>query len=199
MTKARKNLLIYIGMVALFGILIYGTLREGSRFTHSEGVEPVTGSAFGFFREMVIGNLTHSLALLIIQIIVVLLTVRLFAWLCRWIGQPGVIGEIIAGIVLGPSLLGALFPDIFHFIFKPESLVNLELVSQLGLVLFMFVIGMEVDFKVLKNKINETLVISHAGILVPFFWEPSLLIVFMRSMRHLILLFSPLLCLWVSL
>lgn len=79
------------------------------------------------------------------------------------------IGEIVAGIVLGPSLLGSLYPEFFGFLFQPDSLTNLELISQLGLVLFMFVIGMEVDFGVLKNKINETLVISHAGILVPFF------------------------------
>ena len=75
----------------------------------------------------------------------------------------------MAGIVLGPSVLGYFFPDVFQALFPPESLTNLELLSQVGLVLFMFVIGMELDFSVLKNKINETLVISHAGILVPFF------------------------------
>lgn len=60
----------------------------------------------------------------------------------------------------GLPLLGYFFPDAFLFLFPPESLTNLELVSQVGLVLFMFVIGMELDFSVLKNKINETLVIS---------------------------------------
>jgi len=114
-------------------------------------------------------NLVHPFSTLLIQIIVVLVAVRIFASLFRYIGQPGVIGEIVAGIILGPSVLGALFPDLFGFLFRPDSLTNLELISQLGLVLFMFVIGMEVDFGVLKNKINETLVISHAGILVPFF------------------------------
>ena len=95
--------------------------------------------------------------------------VRLFGYLFSLIGQPGVIGEIVAGIVLGPSVLGFFFPDAFHFLFPAHSLTNLELLSQVGLILFMFVIGMELDFSVLKNKINETLVISHAGILVPFF------------------------------
>ncbi len=84
-------------------------------------------------------------------------------------GQPAVIGEIVAGIVLGPSVLGAFFPEIFTFLFPTDSLTNLGLLSQVGLILFMFVIGMELDFSILKNKINETLVISHAGILVPFF------------------------------
>lgn len=75
-----------------------------------------------------------------------------FASAFRYIGQPGVIGEIVAGIVLGPSLLGSLYPEFFGFLFQPDSLTNLELISQLGLVLFMFVIGMEVDFGVLKIR-----------------------------------------------
>ena len=114
-------------------------------------------------------NLHHPLTTLLIQIIAVLLMVRLFGYLFSLIGQPGVIGEIVAGIVLGPSVLGLFFPEAFHFLFPVHSLTNLELLSQVGLILFMFVIGMELDFSVLKNKINETLVISHAGILVPFF------------------------------
>lgn len=94
--------------------------------------------------------------------------VRIFGYIFKKLKQPSVIGEIVAGIVLGPSVCGILFPDFFQFLFQPSSLKNLEIISQIGLVLFMFVIGMEVDFKVLKNKINQTLVISHAGILVPF-------------------------------
>ena len=121
------------------------------------------------FKTILLDNLEHPFSILLIQIIVVLIAVRIFASAFRYIGQPGVIGEIVAGIVLGPSLLGSLYPEFFGFLFQPDSLTNLELISQLGLVLFMFVIGMEVDFGVLKNKINETLVISHAGILVPFF------------------------------
>ena len=121
------------------------------------------------FCQFVTDNLHHPLSILLIQIIAVLLMVRLFGFLFKHIGQPGVIGEIVAGIVLGPSVLGYFFPDVFQALFPPESLTNLELLSQVGLVLFMFVIGMELDFSVLKNKINETLVISHAGILVPFF------------------------------
>lgn len=83
-------------------------------------------------------------------------------------GQPTVIGEIIAGIFLGPSLLGMWFPEYSTFLFPKESLGNLQLLSQIGLVLFMFVIGMELDLKVLKNKTVDALMISHIGIIIPY-------------------------------
>lgn len=171
MQRAKKNYLIYAVMLLLFGVLIYMAIEEGDRFSHHAVASSTVAedTPFTMFCQFVTDNLHHPLSILLIQIIAVLLMVRLFGFLFKHIGQPGVIGEIVAGIVLGPSVLGYFFPDVFQALFPPESLTNLELLSQVGLVLFMFVIGMELDFSVLKNKINETFVISHAGILVPFF------------------------------
>lgn len=171
MQKVKSNYIIYVIMLLLFGGLIYIAIDEGGRFIQHSATDVATqqGTPFTLFLRFLVDNLHHPLAILLIQIIAVLLAVRLFGYLFKHIGQPGVIGEIVAGIVLGPSLLGYFFPDAFHFLFPPESLTNLGLISQVGLILFMFVIGLELDFSVLKNKINETLVISHAGILVPFF------------------------------
>ena len=171
MQRAKKNYLIYAVMLLLFGALIYMAIEEGDRFSHHAVASSTVAedTPFTMFCQFVTDNLHHPLSILLIQIIAVLLMVRLFGFLFKHIGQPGVIGEIVAGILLGPSVLGYFFPDVFQALFPPESLTNLELLSQVGLVLFMFVIGMELDFSVLKNKINETLVISHAGILVPFF------------------------------
>lgn len=171
MQRAKKNYLIYAVMLLLFGALIYMAIEEGDRFSHHAVASSTVAedTPFTMFCQFVTDNLHHPLSILLIQIIAVLLMVRLFGFLFKHIGQPGVIGEIVAGIVLGSSVLGYFFPDVFQALFPPESLTNLELLSQVGLVLFMFVIGMELDFSVLKNKINETLVISHAGILVPFF------------------------------
>lgn len=167
----RKNYTIYLLMLLLFGGLIYLAIEEGDRFSHHavDSLNTAQGAPFTMFLQFLTDNLHHSLTILLIQIIAVLLMVRLFGYLFSRIGQPGVIGEIVAGIVLGPSVLGFFFPEAFHFLFPVHSLTNLELLSQVGLILFMFVIGLELDFSVLKNKINETLVISHAGILVPFF------------------------------
>ena len=169
--RARKNYVIYVLMLLLFGGLIYVAIEEGDRFSHYaiNAHNVAQGDPFSLFLQFIQDNIHHPLSTLLIQIIAVLVMVRLFGYLFSLIGQPGVIGEIVAGIVLGPSVLGFFFPDAFHFLFPAHSLTNLELLSQVGLILFMFVIGMELDFSVLKNKINETLVISHAGILVPFF------------------------------
>lgn len=171
MQRVKKNYIIYVLMLVLFGGLIFVAIEEGERFSSHAAVAVTSesGSSFHLFRQFMMDNLHHPLSILLIQIIAVLLAVRLFSFLFKYIGQPGVIGEIVAGIVLGPSLLGYFFPEAFLWLFPTESLTNLGLLSQVGLVLFMFVIGMELDFGVLKNKINETLVISHAGILVPFF------------------------------
>ena len=78
------------------------------------------------------------------------------------------IGEIIAGIVLGPSLIGMHFPEFSAVLFPKESLGNLQFLSQIGLIFFMFVIGMELDLKSLKNKAHDAVVISHASIIIPF-------------------------------
>lgn len=170
-TKVRKNYIIYVLMLLLFGGMIYVAIEEGDRFSHygAHSLNVVQGTPFAMFLHFLQDNLHHPLTILLIQIIAVLLMVRLFGYLFSLLGQPGVIGEIVAGIVLGPSVLGLFFPEVFQFLFPAHSLTNLELLSQVGLILFMFVIGMELDFSILKNKINETLVISHAGILVPFF------------------------------
>ena len=172
MEKKKKNYGIYILMLLIFGFLIYGALSSGEKslpHTVASIGSNLGENAFSMFKNIIINNLHGSLTILLFQIIVILLAVRLFSHLFKYIGQPGVIGEIVAGIVLGPSVLGLLFPDFFHALFPTESLTNLELLSQIGLVLFMFVIGMDVDFSILKNKMNETLVISHAGIIIPFF------------------------------
>ncbi|WP_176555107.1 MULTISPECIES: cation:proton antiporter [unclassified Butyricimonas] len=171
MKRNSSNYWIYLGMISVFGVLIYLALCSGERFDHHSGtgIMPTSAGAFELFTNIISDNMTNSLTILLLQIIVILLTVRVFSYLFKYIGQPGVMGEIVAGIVLGPSLLGYFFPEFSANLFPPESLDNLNLLSQIGLVLFMFVIGLELDFSVLKNKLNETLVISHAGIVVPFF------------------------------
>lgn len=165
-----RTAIIYGAMIILFGTLIYLSLSAGKQFDNYqvEGIEKSPG-AFALFAETVKNNIGNPFVVLLIQITVILLTVRLFSSLFKRIGQPGVIGEIIAGIVLGPSLLGSCCPELFDAVFPASSFNTLGLLSQIGLMLFMFVIGLELDFNLLKHKLNQTLIISHAGIVVPFF------------------------------
>jgi len=158
-------------MIVVFGSLIYISLKYGIDIHKLSSQTYISDNAgfSGMISHMFKSNLVEPLMTLLMQIIIILLFCKIFSSIFNLIGQPGVIGEIIAGIILGPSVLGHYFPGAFDFIFSEKSLENVYLISQIGLILFMFVIGLEVDFKVLKNKFNETLVISHAGILVPFF------------------------------
>lgn len=169
MEKKQKNLSIYIIMMILFSGLIYIALKQGTQFDHLMSQHSVSNvSPITAFQRIIIGNLSSSAMILLMQMIVILLTCWFFSYFFKKIGQPGVIGEIVAGVILGPSFLGYLFPHFSAFLFPASSLINIHMISQIGLIFFMFVIGLEVDFNTLKSKINETLVISHAGILVPF-------------------------------
>ncbi len=77
-------------------------------------------------------------------------------------------GEMVAGIALGPSLLGFVSPQTMLFLFPPASLTTLSLLSQIGVVLFMFVVGMELDVQHVREKASTAIMVSHASIVVPF-------------------------------
>ncbi|MCG5052464.1 MAG: cation:proton antiporter [Myxococcales bacterium] len=108
------------------------------------------------------------LTLLLAQIGVIIAVSRLLGLLGRWLGQPLVIAEVLAGIALGPSLLGLLWPDAMAVLFPPASMPVLKMLSQMGLVLFMFLIGLELDPKLLKGRTHASVAISHTSIIVPF-------------------------------
>ncbi len=168
--RKLKNSIFYISIIGGFTFLIYWLLLYGVKLQNGrEIIVPDTGkNQWQEFLDSVLANLNHPLAILLMQIVTIIIVARLFGWICKKLGQPSVIGEIIAGIVLGPSLLGTFFPELSALFFPPQSMSNLQFLSQIGLILFMFVIGMELDLKVLKNQAHEAVVISHASIIFPF-------------------------------
>lgn len=160
----------YISIIGGFSLLIYWIISRGAALEQNRKVVVPSSvkDEWVEFTETFAQNLTHPLALLLIQIVTIILAAKFFGWICTKIGQPTVVGEMIAGIMLGPSLLGLYFPEMSAFLFPKRSLGNLQFLSQIGLILFMFIVGMELDLKVLRSKTREAIVISHASIIFPF-------------------------------
>jgi len=156
-------------MLAVFGAVIYFILQQGQHLQTAAINNKQTGeTSFEHFTTLFNKNLSLSLPVLLLQILVIVIAVRIFGWLFNKIGQPAVIGEIVAGVVLGPSVLGAVLPNASEFIFPPSSLNNLQFISQVGLLLFMFVIGLELDLNVIRKQAKSAVVISHASIIIPY-------------------------------
>jgi len=166
-------------MLSLFCICTYilfqnGKVFDGHLIPHNKVVpviqDGLSGNNLSVFRQSIFNNISEPSAMLLLQIISILFVSRIFGYLFAKIGQPTVIGEILAGIVLGPSLLGYFYPDAFHFLFAAKSLGNLYILSQVGLILFMFTIGMDLNIGTLKEKMGVTYVVSHASIIIPYFF-----------------------------
>ncbi|MGZ7078779.1 MAG: cation:proton antiporter domain-containing protein [Thermoanaerobaculia bacterium] len=104
----------------------------------------------------------------LLALVVVIVAARICGALCKRIHQPPVIGEVIAGILIGPSLLGRISPAAMTFVLPPKVMPLLAIIAQIGVILFMFLVGLELDTSKLKHRTHATIAISHASILVPF-------------------------------
>ena len=177
----RANAITFLAYAAIMigcGLGIYFTLQAGMRLEPPRAATEVSaqtsaspgtgGGAEGWW----LGTrdaLRQPLPLLLIQLIVIVTLARFFGAHSGRLGQPAVIGEMIAGIVLGPSALGALAPGMFQFIFPADSLGALRMLSQVGVILFMFVVGMELDLKQMRGQARTAVLVSHVSIVFPFF------------------------------
>jgi len=106
--------------------------------------------------------------LLILQIGTILIVARLVGWLFGKLHQPRVVGEMLAGILLGPSLLGWLAPNISSSLFPQSSLGNLNSLSQVGLLIFMFLVGLELDLRQVRKLGRIAVMTSQVSIVAPF-------------------------------
>ena len=155
------SLLIFPLIALIVCIIYFGNNNEsGVQATHF-GTE--------FILLSVLKKAFHSpLSTVLLQLILILFAAKGLGWVFSRIGQQSVMGEMTAGILLGPSCLGLFAPALFHGLFPVESLTYLHILSQMGLLLFMFVIGMELDIDMLKARFGESLIISHASIVFPY-------------------------------
>ena len=174
--KKSWSSLFYVTIVAGLGFVIYWIAKQGNALQSpaltakqaATAKEATVANEFHVFTDSFNHGLSEPLAVLLLQIIVIIACARLFGFLFKKIGQPAVIGEIVAGIVLGPSIIGAYFPEINHFLFPAASLSTLSFLSQIGLILFMFIIGMELDLKAIGKQAYGAVIISHASIIIPY-------------------------------
>ncbi|ODH03326.1 sodium:proton antiporter [Nostoc sp. KVJ20] len=110
----------------------------------------------------------HIVILVLVEVLIVIGLSRLVGLAFRSIKQPLVIGEIVAGIMLGPSLFGLIAPHVAVTLFPPETFPFLNVLSQVGLIFFMFLIGLELNPKYLNSQLDVAVLTSHVSILVPF-------------------------------
>lgn len=111
-----------------------------------------------------LGHVGH----LLLAFIVIVVVAKAFGALFKIIKQPPVMGEVVAGLFLGPSFLKAFAPQVVDFVFPASVTSAISALAQLGIVIFMFVIGVELDTKLLRSKAHASVAISHGSIILPF-------------------------------
>ena len=168
----------YATLVGLPALALFVILRVGNAVVPKDGtLTPPLGLPASGPAGHTTSAASFDLPLLLIQIIVILVAARLTGAFVRRLGQPQVVGEMIAGIALGPSVLGAQAPHLAALLFPAGSLGFLNTLSQIGLVVFMFLVGLELDPKIVRERGRSALVISHASIVAPFLLGATLAIV----------------------
>lgn len=169
-TCACVVVLVYVGS------RVHGVARPaaGTLVQSSSVADPATGAAPDVA--------APSVRTLLTQIIIIALAARLMGAAAGRLGQPAVIGEIAAGILLGPSLLGVLWPSAMAHLFPPASLPVLRILADVGVILFMFVVGMQTRLEHVRDVAACAMLVSHASIALPFVLGVGLALFIFRSM-----------------
>ncbi|MES1245663.1 MAG: cation:proton antiporter [Acidobacteriota bacterium] len=180
----NKNLLAYavLILVSIAGLAVL--LNIGAHLQTPVAAAPAaasSGSGASGAVEALRDHIQEPLSLLLLQVVVIVVAARLMGLLFAKMKQPPVIGEMLAGILLGPSLLGLLSPGTMDFLFPAASLGNLRLFSQIGVVLFMFLVGMDLDLRHLREKAHSAVMVSHASIFLPMLLGVALALFLYRS------------------
>ncbi len=160
-----RQLIGYFALLAIALVIILAVIAYGQSQAGDAGGPVTTVKTHG------IDTLFHVL----FTLAAVIGLGSVFGRMCRYIGQPPVIGEILAGLALGPSLLGAISPAAMHWLIPPASVdpgltvaSSLKVIAQLGVILYMFLVGLELNLDQLKHKAHSAVSISHASIVLPF-------------------------------
>jgi Kef-type K+ transport system membrane component KefB len=158
--SAARQVGAYVLLVGVPLLLLLVTMRYGAELPLPAGASAghPSGAAPSSF----------DLGRLILQLVMIVGAARLCGAALAWLGQPRVVGEMLAGILLGPSVLGQLAPALSLALFPVGSLVPLQALAQVGVLLFMFVVGLDLDVGVLRRHGRIAVLTSHASISAPF-------------------------------
>jgi Kef-type K+ transport system membrane component KefB len=175
----KRNTILYVLVLTVASLSLIWLLRAGSSLVPPGGAPVVTpvvsgGSMDSSMFSGLSKNLGEPLSHLFLQLLVIIGAAQLVGRGLSRFGMPTVVGEMIAGILLGPSLFGLLAPRAFAFVFPVASLGTLQLLSQVGVCLFMFAVGMELNVEHVRDKAPTAVVVSHASIVVPFLMGATL-------------------------
>jgi Kef-type K+ transport system membrane component KefB len=169
--RLRTTFLLYA--VLLAGAVILFLFIDACG-TELAAPEPAPAGTDG---PVAVGGKPDALVHVLVALTAVLATGRLLGLLFRYAGQPPVIGEVVAGIVLGPSVLGQLWPAAAAFVLPPSVAPYLGVIAQLGVILYMFLVGLELNPGALRERAGATVAISHASMAVPFILGAALALV----------------------
>ena len=151
-------LLVILPAVVTVGVLQYGADLQSANPPAASGAPPMVPAAMAVLRP----------SLLLAQLVAIIVVSRVVGRLFVRYGQPRVVGEMIAGVLLGPSVLGLVAPALYEFLFPRGSVRFLNALSQVGLMLFMFLVGLELQPRAIKQQGRTVILAAHAGIAVPF-------------------------------
>jgi Kef-type K+ transport system membrane component KefB len=151
---------------AMIGLAVGGFLVV--RYLGSELVAPAPGPGAAVFGDGGTNKHVDVLMHVLLALSVVIITARALGALFARLRQPAVIGEVLAGILLGPSLLGRVAPEASAFLLPPTVAPSLHILAQVGVIIYMFLVGLELDLALARTRTHATVAISHASIVVPF-------------------------------
>lgn len=154
-------------LLILIAVLLFLLIRSLGQELPAPAAESATAAVKSGAKVDVLPHILFAL-------VIIILSARVLGGIFAWLGQPPVIGEVLAGILLGPSFLGAIAPAAAEQLLSPEVVSHLNVLAQLGVILYMFVVGLELDTAHLSQQGLEAVAVSAAGIVVPFLIGASL-------------------------
>jgi Kef-type K+ transport system membrane component KefB len=162
MRKSRIILFYAASLLAAVGVFLL-IRSAGLRLFESQATRPP-----GTIETRPPAETPSVLLHVLLALVIIVIAARILGAIFRWLHQPQVMGEVIAGLLLGPSFLGWLAPQVSLRLLPPTITPFLAVIAQVGIILFMFLVGLELDTGLLRQRTRASIAISHASIVVPF-------------------------------